>query len=96
MAGALYNNCGQFYVYAGKTSPCGGLVHQVQILWKKAKGYVVDTVNHEDGGLVCDKHMAQFENLGKRDEFRYDIVHAEVVGSISSRETETGGPKEKE
>lgn len=94
MAAALHNRCGQFNIYAGKTSSCGGRVHRVEILWKKAEGYVVDTVNPEDGGLVCDGHMGQFVELGRRDEFQYEVVSDKVVGSIGAGEIETGGPKE--
>ena len=92
----IYNHCGQYNPYAGKTEICGGNVHRVKILWKKADGYVVNPVNPEDGGLVCDKHMAQFIDLGQRDKFQYDIIRDEVVGSIGAGEIETGGAKKNE
>lgn len=92
----IYNNCGQFNLYAGKAGPCSGEVHRVFIQWEKASGYNVDRFNPSDGGLVCDGHMESFRALGNREEFRYAIVSDEIVGSIGAGEIETGGPKEQE
>ncbi|VVA44100.1 conserved hypothetical protein [Candidatus Roizmanbacteria bacterium] len=67
------SKCSQYYPYAGKTSLCGGNVHEL-------------IINYNDNPteiIVCDSHMESFKALGERERFKFTIEGDKIIGAIA-------------
>lgn len=75
------SNCSQYYPYAGKTSPCGGNVHELTTEYndKQIKPMKIP---------VCDNHMEPFKELGQRPNFEFTIIEDRIIGVITPTSSE--------
>lgn len=81
------SNCSQFYPSVGKTSPCGGNIHQLTTKYTDNRIPPTDI-------QVCDSHMESFKELGQRPKFELTIIEDRIIGVITPMSSEGQRPSQ--